>query len=909
MKTKNTLILLLLVFTSSIFYAQKSTKFTKVLSNQIDRNGISENYSVWIFFSDKGNNIKSKLQSSKLALTDASIKRRKKLFKNTDYVTFYDIPVEESYINQITPFITKFRHQSKWLNAVSAEINGSQLKNIAALPFVKSIDVIRVRKYGKELPTLDTNPSKKSIKSVNYTLNYGSSITQLEQINVPLIHDMGYSGDGLIICVLDAGFNNLEHQAFASMDIIDSYDFVNDDNNVDDEGDMGTGNHGTMTLSTIGGFYEGQLIGPAYGASYLLAKTENTDSETQVEEDNWVAGAEWAEGLGAEITSTSLGYIDFDDGSFYDASELDGNTATITIAADIMASLGVLVVNSAGNSGSGVTTIGAPADGNEVLAVGAVNADGSRTSFSSVGPTGDGRIKPDVMAMGAGVKVADTSGNSYTTASGTSFSCPLTAGAAALLWEMVPSASNMEIFEALKMTADNASSPNNEYGWGIIDVYAAYQYFTPKITTIPLNNTEDYTGPYTVSAEITSNTALVDSPKLYYRVNTGTWTEITMTLTSGDTYTASIPGTGSQAVYDYYITAENSIALVSLPIDAPTSYYTFSASQAPEIIHEAVAENYINLWGTTSITCELIDVSGIDESNSFIEWKVNGTTQTPIGFNHTSGNTFVSNFPSIIAVSIGDLIEYRLVAQDLAPEQNISYHPATGYHSFLITDRISFEQNQFSHTWNFEGDANWFVTAFQAQDGSFSMRAGDISNSQTSSISISFSNDVAGNVSFYKKVSSEMGYDYLRFYIDNINKGEWSGTTTWSQQSFPVNAGSHTLKWEYVKDVNTADGSDTAWVDNITFPGDSSIGTSEIEYEKMDIFPNPANNSININFDENNIEKVTVKIFSMSGELIKSIENHKSNEAINISNIDNGMYIIRAASNKHTKVGKIIIVK
>jgi len=475
MKSKFT-ILVFLLLTSALLIAQKNEKYTKVLRNQLNIKSTNDTHKVWIFFKDKGTNIKSKLQTSKVALTQASIKRRKKLFKNEDYVTYYDIPIETSYINQITPFITKIRHQSKWLNAISAEVNGTQLKSIAALSFVKSIDIVRVRKYGKELSTSDSKPSIESTKNTAYTLNYGISITQLEQINVPLVHDMGYSGNGVVICVMDTGFNNLEHETFSSMTILDTYDFVNDDTNVDDEGDMGIGDHGTMTLSTIGGFKEGKLIGPAYGASYLLAKTENTDSETQVEEDNWVAAAEWAETLGAEITSTSLGYIDFDDGSFYDASELDGNTAVITIAADVLASLGVLVVNSAGNSGPGPTTIGAPADGNDVLAVGAVDSSGFITSFSSMGPTGDGRIKPEVMAMGQSVYVADVFGNSYNFVNGTSFSCPLTAGAAALLFEMVPTANNMQIFEAVKMSANNAANPNNQYGWGIIDVHAAYTY-------------------------------------------------------------------------------------------------------------------------------------------------------------------------------------------------------------------------------------------------------------------------------------------------------------------------------------------------------------------------------------------------------------------------------------------------
>ena len=456
--------------------AQFSEKFSDVLIRNIEINRTNPEYTVWIFFTDKGSDLKAKIKFSENNLSKKSIQRRQKLIKTGPVADYYDIPVKESYVEQLIPHINKLRHQSRWLNAISAEVSRENLEQIAGFSFVKKIDIVRKGKYDKKDITKNRVISENFIKSTMYDFNYGSSLTQLEQINVPPVHDLGYSGNGVIICVLDAGFNNLEHQAFTSMDIADQWDFVNNDGNVDDEGDMGSGSHGTMTLSTIGGFYEGQLIGPAFGATYLLAKTENTDSETQVEEDNWVAGAEWADALGVDITSTSLGYIDFDDGTGYSPAELDGNTAIITIAADIAAGKGILVVNSAGNEGGGTTTIGAPADGDSVLAVGAVYSDGSRTFFSSVGPTGDGRIKPEVMAMGSDVYVADTYGNYYTTASGTSFSCPLTAGAAALLWEMVPNASNMDIFEALKMTANNADAPNNQYGWGIIDIYAAYEY-------------------------------------------------------------------------------------------------------------------------------------------------------------------------------------------------------------------------------------------------------------------------------------------------------------------------------------------------------------------------------------------------------------------------------------------------
>ncbi len=909
MNTRTLLLLILLLLTAVLLQAQKTTKYTKVLNNQIDRNGLNENYSVWIFFKDKGTDLKRKLQTSKTSLTEASIKRRKKLFKNEDYVTLYDIPVETSYISQITPLITKIRHQSKWLNAISVEVNGEQLKHIEAFDFVEAIDVIRVRKYGKELPVPSTDPDsyrEKTIKNTQYNLNYGSSITQLEQINVPFVHDMGYTGNGIIICVLDSGFNNLEHQSFDTMNILDSYDFVNDDNNVDDEGDMGNGNHGTMTLSTIGGFFEGELIGPAYGASYLLAKTENTDSETQVEEDNWVAGAEWAEALGAEITSTSLGYIDFDDGSGYDASELDGNTATITIAADIMASLGVLVVNSAGNSGSGTTTIGAPADGNEVLAVGAVDSNGIRTSFSSVGPTGDGRIKPEVMAMGAGVKVAETSGNSYTTASGTSFSCPLTAGAAALVWEMVPTASNMEIFEALKMTADNASSPNNEYGWGIIDVYAAYQYFTPKITTTPLNNTEDYSGPYEITAEITSNTALTSTPILYYRVDGGAWISESMTNSSGDTYTASIPGTGIESVYDYYIIAENAYALVSMPLNAPTDFYSFSTivdTEAPQISHNPIAEYYVNLWENASIFAILTDNIGIDYPNSYVEWKKNGATQVNLNFVFVENDEYKASFPNI-AMSVGDLIEYRLVIKDVATNSNTSYFPASGFQNFEITDIISFEQNQFSHNWLFTGESNWFVTSSESQDGTYAAQSGNIGHAQNTALELDFTTDVTGDISFYKKVSSEGSYDYLKFYINDVLQEEWSGEAAWSEETFSVSPGSYHLKWEYAKDGSVSNGSDAAWIDAITLPNLNSIGIDETQFETLTLFPNPANNIFNIHFSPN--ESINIEIFDLTGKQLQNIKNTKKRQ-IDLTGYSKGFYLVKISHRGQQIVNKLLL--
>ncbi|MCG8339018.1 MAG: S8 family serine peptidase, partial [Proteobacteria bacterium] len=325
-------------------------------------------------------------------------------------------------------------------------------------------------------------------------LDYGGSYTQNNQISVPAVHNLGYNGTGVVIAIFDSGFNRLTHEAFNSINIADTWDFVNGDADVGDGSDMGTGSHGTNTLSTVGGYAPGDLIGPAYGATYYLAKTENNESELHVEEDNWCAAAEWADTNGAQIITSSLGYTDFDTGTDYTWQDMDGDTTVVTQCADLAATKGIVVINSAGNNGyhSSNNTLGAPSDGHFVIAAGAVTSSGSRSSFSSVGLSADGRIKPDVMAMGSSVRVASANSDTgYSSVNGTSFSCPLTAGVAALVIESNPSLTATQVRDILRNTADNASSPNREYGYGILNALAAVEAATANTLNASFTHTSN----------------------------------------------------------------------------------------------------------------------------------------------------------------------------------------------------------------------------------------------------------------------------------------------------------------------------------------------------------------------------------------------------------------------------------
>jgi len=424
-------------------------------------------YRVWIYFTDKDG-------SEPVTVSPKAIERRNKNDVSTNHL-WYDLQVSPIYQNEIASLGLTTKNESRWLNAISVICSKADLDRLSALPFVDKIAPV----LGYKKPPIQLHGD---ISPDSRDFDYGNAQAQIEQINVHELHNQGYTGEGIRILLLDTGFD-LSHSALDSINVIAQWDVINDDNETanetEEEEDNNQDYHGTAVLSTIAANAPGELIGVAFDAEFLLAKTEDTSQEVQQEEDDYVSGLEWGEANGADVVSTSLGYLDW-----YEYSDLDGNTAVTTNGIDIAVGLGMVCVTAAGNEGNDDWYyIIAPADADSVISVGAVEESGEIASFSSHGPTADGRIKPEVCARGRQTWcISPNTTTNYSQMSGTSLSCPLVGGAAALIRQAKPNWTAMEVHEAIIMTASMADSANNTYGYGILNAAAAVEYETTSAT-------------------------------------------------------------------------------------------------------------------------------------------------------------------------------------------------------------------------------------------------------------------------------------------------------------------------------------------------------------------------------------------------------------------------------------------
>ncbi|MGO4770309.1 S8 family serine peptidase [Flavobacterium sp. W22_SRS_FK3] len=421
----------------------------------------------WVYFNAKPNS-QTYLDSPTLMLSQRALDRRS---NQSIALNFTDAPVETTYVSQIkaSTGITVLA-QSKWLNALHVQGSQTNILALKSISFVEKIDFANkaLNTTSKKVRAAQ-NENKNDILETAIDYAYGTSANQIQMLNGHVLHQQNYTGTGKIIAVMDAGFPGVNTaQPFQRLRdnnlILGGYDFVSRNANF-----YTGGSHGTSVLSTMGGYKENALIGTAPDASYYLFRTEIDADENPLEESLWVEAAEKADSLGVDIITTSLGYFAQRDNPNYNYtySNMNGSTTFISRGAEIAFSKGIIVVASAGNEGDQTEKhIGSPADAVSVIAVGAVAANKSRSSFSSIGPSYDGRIKPDVMAQGTAAVISDTSGN-IGTANGTSFSCPIMAGMIACLWQAFPIKTNQEIRDMVIQSCDKYLIPDNNYGYGI----------------------------------------------------------------------------------------------------------------------------------------------------------------------------------------------------------------------------------------------------------------------------------------------------------------------------------------------------------------------------------------------------------------------------------------------------------
>ncbi len=510
----------------------------------------SQHNKYWIRFKDKNHNSFS-LSNPQQFLSQKSIDRRT---KQNIALNETDLPITESYIDSLSPFITQLNHRIKWFNLIVVDMNNAipvrtdtfakrdttvqndtftitvydsivihqnisvtgttysydttsslttivvhdtfvhtgpiYIRDTIILTDVitgNNFDSLRRFSFIDTIAEITSNPTRALLEQnkfeevhpvdqhIVYPNKYGAAYHQINMLNADLLHQMGFRGEGITISSMDNGFYNADNiHAYDSVRprIMGTWDFVNNEPNVYNDG-----SHGENTFSCMAANIPDTFIGTAPDANFYLFVTEDDNAEWVMEEYNWAAAAVVADSVGAQVFSTSLGYTEFDGGiGNHTHSDLNGHSTVITNAGNLAFGKGILVLNSAGNEGANSWHyISAPADGDSILAIGAVDSAGEVTNFSSRGPNGAGRIKPDICSQGSNSAVISTSGNpAYS--SGTSFSCPIMAGCAASLWSAFPNKTAREIYDAIVISAEHFWTPDNNHGYGIPNFYNAYLF-------------------------------------------------------------------------------------------------------------------------------------------------------------------------------------------------------------------------------------------------------------------------------------------------------------------------------------------------------------------------------------------------------------------------------------------------
>ncbi len=447
----------------------------------------------WIFLTDKHDLLGKSTQVEEGHLSNKALTRRalRGEARFESMFALQDAPISNIYEEDLQERGLTIEQRSRWLNAVTARLTEEELEQVTHLPYVRSLrPVARLSPTVLE-PTPISPVIPERISSNCPSSVYGRSCSQLDIVNaIPAIEE-DINGNGVTLGFLDTNYrvgqrSPLSHPSLTHIEKNDQLKEVRNFTQRDSSQPcLGTNDHGMAVASVAVGYDIGKIVGPGYGADIYAAVTECEPYERNIEEDNFVAAVEWMEAEGVDVITSSLGYLGFDPGQrSYTKDDLDGNTGLTTIAMDWAANRGIIPVTSSGNSGPGRQTLGTPADGDSVIAVGAVSPFREIALFSSRGPTADGRVKPDVSAQGVSVYRA-TGESDYRFSRGTSFSAPMVAGIITQILQVNPDLGPREVWEVLTSKASHANSPNNEHGWGIVDAHASITH------AISLNRLQD----------------------------------------------------------------------------------------------------------------------------------------------------------------------------------------------------------------------------------------------------------------------------------------------------------------------------------------------------------------------------------------------------------------------------------
>jgi len=625
-----------------------------------------------VYFKDKGITVQTSLQKTSQAyaeavqsLSERSIQRRIKHRGADNFVTFEDVPIHQPYISELENSGARIWNKLKWFNAVSLYADKDQIAKISSLPFVEKVEAVQTLSYKKDKIEEQSPRSfeKTSINNTGLAYDYGSSLGQYALSDIPQVHAKGITGDSVVIGILDSGFRWKLIESLVSRKVIAEYDFVFHDNNTANEaGDVGSqDSHGTSIFSLIGGYKEGKIVAPAFNASFILAKTEDIGSETHVEEDNYAAALQWMDSIGVDITTSSLGYNEFDPSTFsYAYSDMNGKTTVVTKAVELaFTQFGISTFTSAGNDGNSPWHyIGAPADGFNVIAVGSVSNSNIKAGSSSFGPSYDGRIKPEIVTQGVLDYVASVSGTStsaYGTASGTSAAAPIAAGIAAQLLSLYPHLTNVQIRQILLATAGNAASPNNEIGYGLLSSLKAISY--PNLKKVDQS--------YSINKCFVGENILSQSVVLHLVQGVQT-VDLPMSIGQKGVYSTNLPSYNEGDALEFYFTYSDSnltsvrepavgkFSLTSIKYETPKAYGLEQNYPNPFNPNTTI---WYSIQNSRFVSLKVYDLLGNEVTTLVNEEKTPGSYH--VEFQAKLGNRQLASGVYFYVLKVGEKIEAK----------------------------------------------------------------------------------------------------------------------------------------------------------------------------------------------------------------------------------------------------------